>query len=379
MAIGARGEERCPAVVELRRQCLRVGRAALEAGLPTEKRREIAPLGILERREPGLSQDRRRQVDRRHHLRHSASRRDPGTANQERNLEHRVVEGVGVGPLAVLTQALAVVRGDDHQGARPLARVAQRLEDPLDLLVDVGDLAVVGTLGKALIVGWRWLVGGVGIVVVEPEKKAPLPRPEPAQCHVRHRLGAALGIAGLGGAPPGAGEVVEVESLLESVAAIEHDGADHRACLVAGLPEALGQGLVGVVQAEDSVVAHGVPGGAHPGQDRGVGGEREGSHGDRALEQHPLCGKLIQGGRLDPTGAVGAHVVGAQRVDGDEEDIGPGGKRFALLARGVDAVAPRQRQARSRRESQHRAETKAHQTPWRIGRWASLRRGSRRD
>ena len=71
-------------------------------------------------------------------------------------------------------------------------------------------------------------------------------------------------------------------------------------------------------------------------------GQGEGSDGDRLLEAGPARGQRVEPRRLGRGVAVGAEVVGAQGVDGDEQDAGGGGRdRQARAPRNTAAKAAR--------------------------------------
>jgi len=69
-------------------------------------------------------------------------------------------------------------------------------------------------------------------------------------------------------------------------------------------------------------VLEGVP----AGEDRRVGGAGLRDLHDGILDEHALAGQAVEGRRLGGAVPVRAHPIGAQRVDGHEEDVGrPGG------------------------------------------------------
>jgi hypothetical protein len=76
-----------------------------------------------------------------------------------------------VGALAVLAQALAVVRHREDERAREEAPLLESAEEPPELLVGEGDLTVVQGRAEARGEFPRRLVGRVGVVVVDPQEK----------------------------------------------------------------------------------------------------------------------------------------------------------------------------------------------------------------
>jgi hypothetical protein len=74
--------------------------------------------------------------------------------------------------LAVLSEALAMVGGEEHDRALHLVAGVERIQEAGELAIDEGDLAIVWSLPVPLCEVRRWLVGGVRIVVMDPEEPA---------------------------------------------------------------------------------------------------------------------------------------------------------------------------------------------------------------
>ncbi len=111
----------------------------------------------------------------------SASRTTSGTIGaaakarpvpDHRNALGSLVERIGVGGLAVLAERLAVVRGHDDERAGRVEALGERVEQPRELRVDVGDLAVVEPARKAEREARGRVVGRVRIVDVHPSEEA---------------------------------------------------------------------------------------------------------------------------------------------------------------------------------------------------------------
>jgi hypothetical protein len=114
--------------------------------------------------------------------------------------------------------------------------------------------------------------------------------------------------------------VVEIESACETEAPVEDVGGDESGRRVSAALQDGGQGRR--VRREDraAVEMDAVVRRLPPAEDRGVRGQGEGYGGQRLFEHRPPRGQRVEvwgGARLR---AVGADVVRAQRVDGDEED-----------------------------------------------------------
>ena len=70
---------------------------------------------------------------------------DAGQPHHERHVDRRVVQRPAVHQLAVLEEVLAVVGGEDDDHVLPVARGAQGRQQPVELVVEVTELVVVGS------------------------------------------------------------------------------------------------------------------------------------------------------------------------------------------------------------------------------------------
>ena len=77
-----------------------------------------------------------------------AAAKRPGAETTQRH-PGRALEEAHLVPEAALPLHVAVVAGEDHDGVVELAGLAQHLDQPADLVVDVGDRAVVGAAARA--------------------------------------------------------------------------------------------------------------------------------------------------------------------------------------------------------------------------------------
>ncbi len=188
-----------------------------------------------------------------------------------------------------------------------------------------GDLAVVGSVCEDVAerVGGR--VGLVGVVEVEPGEPGRLRRLLLLQPGAEGQRGAVAAPLRLQGEDLALHAlhvvVVDVEPAGQAVAPVEDERADEGARVVAGVLERGGQGGQPVGHVEVAVVAHPVGGGEQAGEDRGVGGQGDGRGGVGGGEHHAVAGETVQVARLRLRVAVGADVVGAGGVEGDEEDV----------------------------------------------------------
>ncbi len=71
-------------------------------------------------------------------------------------MQRRLVETVGVGAIPMLTEALAVIRREHHEGTREAAVRLERPQQAPQLGIRVGDLRIIGAVDEALRPGgWR--------------------------------------------------------------------------------------------------------------------------------------------------------------------------------------------------------------------------------
>ncbi len=257
----------------------------------------------------------RRKVDR------PGDRRGVRHPHDEGHPERALIDEEAVVQLAVLSEHLAVVPGDDDEGVVVEAEVAELLQDLAHAGVGEGHLPLVGV--PAPLRGERLgrLVGVVGVVEVDEQEEGPvlvLVQPLPGEAS---RL-VALALADVADLVHGLeAVVVAVEALAGAEPPVENEGADDGPRRVASGLEHLGQGQARVRQPVRQVVAEPVGGGQGPREQGDVGGQGHGHRGADLLEQHALPGHRVDVRRGRPREAVGAQAVRPKRVDADEEDV----------------------------------------------------------
>ena len=226
--------------------------------------------------------------------------------------------------LAVLAQALAVVRGDDHQRRVAQSRTVDPVQQALELAVRVRDLARVEVAREALGEGRGRIVGRVGIEHMDPNEEGRAPRRvQPFQRPVHDLAAPPLAAVAARGDAARARErvVVHVEAPVEPRVAGDGIGTDEAAGGVAARLQEGGQGGRAGIQRLREVVADPVLVGQAAGEEGDVRGPRLGHVGDGVQEQHAFARQAVDGGGRAADEAVGAHAVGAQGVDGDEEQV----------------------------------------------------------
>ena len=164
-----------------------------------------------------------------------------GHAQDERNVDGRVVDEVPVESLAVLPESLAVVGGQNEHRVVQHAAALQALAQHADERVRVGHLGVVGTVGILRPVGLGRRIGVVRLEQVDPQEEGDVPGlVEPGQGMLDRVRPLVLHLADVdGGLVRVELEVVAVviEAAADSPARIQDEGADEpRRC-----PSARGQ------------------------------------------------------------------------------------------------------------------------------------------
>ena len=303
-----------------------IGRYAASRHQRTQVPPEERPVHV----EAQEAQRRRQHVDgggaRGHH--HAA--RHTGASHDQRHPHRRLIHEDGVHQLVVIAEALAVVREQDDDRVGLVSGGAEPVEHAPHLSVGEGDLAVVGMPRKAIEIRRRGRVRRVRIVEMQPGKERTVAsrtarlrrrRIEPAQRRIGYLVRAALS-AGITGGGFVEVFVERVEPLAEAECARHRVCADERRRLVA-LP--LQQGRDRRIlrsEGEHDVAAHAVRGRVLTGENRRVGGAGERDGGLDLIEPDAGGRERVERRRRACRGAVGADVIGAQRVDRDQEQVG---------------------------------------------------------
>ncbi len=240
--------------------------------------------------------------------------------------------------LAVLAEALAVIADHRHHPGSAAPPRAETVEQPTHLAVDRLDLALVATARAVA----RPIVGRVGIVEMHPQEKRSrgLDGGARRERGVDDRRCRALGIAELAGALRGHAVVVEIEAAAESEAAIEHPRADHRQGRVAAAAQQLGQRRDRRRERPLAVVAQSVLIRIEPGEQRRVRRQGQRHRRQGMSEAQPARRQRVEPWRPRRS-AVAARQIGAQSVDGDEQNVGPGPAIPPPLSRGPGRRAHR--------------------------------------
>ena len=353
VAEAAVGERRqlAPAEVIARVHRLGVHRLLGKAAATVKQRLQRPAAQVAGRRRLHQIEDRRHDIDVLHHGGDAAPRTDVRLLlHDERHVNRFVVDEEAVLLLAVIAEPFAVIRQHDHRRAVVQLVRLEIFHEPSDDLVGIGDLAVVRRVcGEAL----RRRVRLVRLVEMEEEKRA----------------------RGAGGCEPLLGNrfrraavalhltdarverrlrhlaVEEVESLADSRLLAQHEGRDDSGLRVPAVAEHLRQHPFARLDGEADVVAHAGLERQAPREQRGVGRQRLRRVRVGALEHDAVCGKRVDGGRLHLRVAVGRQMIGAQRVDRDENDRSARRRRRARVAPSADGSqrGPERRQNQNER------------------------------
>jgi hypothetical protein len=225
--------------------------------------------------------------------------------------------------LAVVAQALAVVRRQHDQRPPVQAALAQPAGQAAHDVVGVGDLGDVGLPvagGERL----RSVVGRVRIVEVDPcEELAVLDALQPAEGVVHHLVPPLLDRAQRHHLELAELEPVGilVEALPQPPSRLQHPGSHECARRPAGLLEAFRQRDALLGHEEAAVVAHSVMRRHQSRVHGGVRGQSERHGGGGALEQHALPGQRVDVRGVHPREPVGAESVGTRGVERDDDDV----------------------------------------------------------
>ncbi len=223
--------------------------------------------------------------------------------------------------LDLVPQPLAVVAGDDDEGPVEDALGLEGFEDGADVVVHVGDLAVVGAPGSGFAVGRRGVVGQVRVVIMDPGKESFLGvAVEPAGELGERLLGPALGVRPFQGRLGLERVVVDVEAPADAEPGVDREGRDESRRGESSGFQDLGQ-RPPFRREVVAVVADAVGRRVDARQDRAV--RRQGQRG-RAVdpgEADALAGQAVEVGCRGLRVAVAAEAVGPGRVERDQENV----------------------------------------------------------
>ncbi len=265
-------------------------------------------------------QNRGHDVDVLHDVADPASRAGvAGRLDDQRNVNRFVVEKQAVLLLPVIPEAFAVIGEQDDGGAVVQLVRLQVLNQTADDFVAVGDLAVVWrVLREAL--GRR--VRFVRLVEVQKQKRARRAlRIEPVLGHFFRFAAIALDL-------PDAQfrrrrrhvAVEEIKTLRDAGFLPQHVRRDDAARREAAVVEHLRQHALARLHDEADVIAHTGLERQPPGEERRVRRQRLWRVRIRVIEHDAVGGKRVDCRRLDLGVAVDRQVIGAQRVDRDQDD-----------------------------------------------------------
>ena len=213
-----------------------------------------------------------------------------------------------------------------------------------------GVLEAVGGLGLAAVRGQAR--PALGIVQVQPEKERARRLLQPIQSAVNTLSGFTIHQTQVPFAELFRRErvVVKVEATRQSPTAIEHECAHHRAGSITLLLESLCYRAETRFQWLAGEILHAVLEGIRSCEDDGMRWPSLRDLRDGTLESRAVLSQGIQSWRLHTGGAIAAEGIGANRVDGDEYDIGQRAKLNCRFGRGRSVARKRRCQRQQSRD-----------------------------
>ena len=250
-----------------------------------------------------------------------------GPVNHQRNMQRAFIRKVAVTGFTMVPKTLAVVGQQHDERPLPPAVLLQGLPEAAEDPVDVQNLRIVaggcrqGRAGR--------LVQSVRSVQVEEmnEDKCGLAfvGREPLGCGAQNERAVApdaRGVRAFGaGGGRAEGTVVVVESAVEPGTAAKQAASDEGGRLVSVGLENGGQGY-GPGGNDFAIFLDAVLKRICGGEQRGVRGQRERNLCIDVREQRALLGEGVDVRRGNGAVSVGAQMVGAEGVDGDDDDRG---------------------------------------------------------
>ena len=228
----------------------------------------------------------------------------------------------------MITETFAMIGEHDNQSLAIVPGGAQCVQHPSNLGIGKRDLPVVGPAGEPIGKRRRRIVGCVRIVEMQPGKEWRAARSavgcEPGDGGisdlVRTPLRALIDRAGL------VEFLVElVETLAEPEGGRNRVRAHERGGAIPARFQSRGQCRMARAEREHNVAAHAVRRRIVAGENRRMRRRRERRRRLHLIEAHAAGRERVDHGRRAARSAVGADVIGAQRIDGDEQQVQPRG------------------------------------------------------
>ena len=320
---------------------------------PADPDRAIAVTGEIQNR--GSDVDRANEMGD-----HLSGGNDIVRAHQQRHAHRFVVDENAVAVFAMLIEPFAMIRGNQRE---QIGRDSFRFEKAIETVnLAIGEL----NLGNVRIVArlspwWRRIEGKVRIVEMQPEEKrlaAMLFHPPAGQIDGLIRAPVGLGKRGHQFRRIARGIVddisgreivlIEVETLRDSELRIQDECANDGRGGKAQLAKDFGQCGRALAELEIGVVAHAVSQCGNAGENCGMARQRHRNIGDRSLEEDALPSEPIEFRSARVRSPISAKIVGARRVERDEQYTRPA----VLLSAGKES-AERQREERNTRTNEN--------------------------
>src|SRR5713226_9178112 len=245
--------------------------------------------------------------------------------HDQRHMHRGVVHEEAMLIFAVLPERLAMIAECDDQRRIIKVVLFEPCHQVTELVIRVGDLAIVEVAAVLGAVGFWRIVGAVRVVKMQPKKK-------------RASRSCLQPLDGMGYTFPSATVhqpdilflegfrrkrvIVKVEAARQSPTSVENEGADHGSGGVTRFLEGLRHGTKLLCQRLPGEILHAVLKRISAGQDDRMRRPCKWDLRDCALKHDPVACQRIEGWSLDGLRSITSHVVGAQGIDGDQYDAG---------------------------------------------------------
>ena len=299
----------------------------LRAQLPAQNQgQEIRSLDLCRHLKTNGREHRGHDVDVAHGLFDDATGEiSEGPSQDERHMSGGVVDEVAVEALAVLTQPLAMVAGENEEGLVQNTTTLEAFAQHADERVGIGHLAVVRVVGILGAEGLGGLVGVVGLEEVDPQEEGRVPRlVEPLEGVLDGLSSIALHLTDIDRRLVGVEikvVVVVIEAAANAPARIENEGTDEASRPPTRPGQDLGEGGNLLVEVVAHVLPHPVIGRVGTGHDRAVGRQREGHCGRSVRELHSFSNDCVDVRGRHLRRAIAGEAIAAERVDGHQNDV----------------------------------------------------------
>src|SRR5579859_5868214 len=226
----------------------------------------------------------------------------------------------------VFSERFAVIAKRDYQRRIVEVILSEPGDQMAEFVVGVGDLAIVEVRMVHRTVGFRRIVWAMRVVKMQPEKKrAPRSFLQPGNGVVHAFSSAAVHQSSifLLESFRRKSVIIKVEAARQAPTPVENKGADHGSSGIARMLERLGHRAKLRRQRLSGEILHAVLKRVGAGQDHRMGWPCQWDLGNGPLKHDAVMSQRIQSWSLDHVRAITSHMIGAQSIDGDQDNAGP--------------------------------------------------------